>query len=368
MLMNNDHKKSLLVGNGSDDTEEKTQAQLLDEMRPDSMRESSKLFNDAEIDETPAIERVTNHKTSSVALESHFHETKMEIDSSFADEMHARQEAERKAREEEKKKAERAAKEAEEQKQKSGKTAPTPVAKELLSSEDSRKIEKEKLYQENLQRLYPEKAKQFTDEEDKIWKAQQEKGEEHIRASIEESINPTFAFKLNLSISSQAIAIAAGVITYFLSANGLIIQPVFALLSLVPIFGMTIGLAILFPAIKKYAKNEVQAGLQQKYLSATLPIYTLMTVIFMVVGAGAMALFQEVGKYIGYFMGYIISYLIISMLLRVKNIQVGLLYGLASSAAIAIGMITMTHNVVDAVILAPASFVTYFVLKKIIEN
>lgn len=170
------HKSGFLSGPEPTEEEEKTEAQLIDERRPASMRASSTMFELAEDDETPAIEQQAA-KQDIISDSGASRKPILEASSDFEAEMKERQRLEnierekrRKAEEEAEKKA-AAEREAEIQKK----------LEETSHSLDPEEI-KEKLKQENFdknqEKLYPDAKPVADGVEDKIWHERTDKGDQ----------------------------------------------------------------------------------------------------------------------------------------------------------------------------------------------
>lgn len=177
------HKTGFLSGTEPEEKEKKTEAQINDERRPDSMRvsqEISRHYN--ETDERPAIEQVFEH--NEVKASKHTGKN-FSIDRNVAQEIHARKKAEHEARMKAREKA--AAEQKEEQAKRDQEIAEKIKETQSLDPNEIKAKHRAEQEKANLEKLYPDPIKEQSDVEEALWQKRKDKGAQIAsRAKLED--------------------------------------------------------------------------------------------------------------------------------------------------------------------------------------
>ena len=203
-------KHSLLTGNEPIEEEEKTEAQISEEGSPDTLAESASLFDAAEYDETPAIERSIKHH--GVVVENTSDRPTFNIDPKFEQEIKEREAAERKEREQKREEAERKAKA-------ESKRREEKIERELKKSQtlDPEEI-REKLAEENRKanenKLYPDAKPVASEIENAI--IEKGGGLKGSRGSLVSVFDEKLAKAIQLAIGCQLAAVVFFFATQFI--------------------------------------------------------------------------------------------------------------------------------------------------------
>lgn len=207
------HKSGFLSGPEPTEKEEKTEAQLIDERRPASMRASSTMFELAEDDETPAIEQKAA-KQDIISDSGASRKPILEASSDFEAEMKERQRQEnierekrRRAEEEAEKKA-AAEREAEIQKklEETSHSLDPEVIQEELKAEN---------FDKNQEKLYPDAKPVADGVEEKIWQNRTDKGDQIAgRAKLEHVYDTNLQNAIVTAALLEAIGVAFAVIAF----------------------------------------------------------------------------------------------------------------------------------------------------------
>lgn len=271
------HKSGFLSGPEPNEEDEKTEAQLIDERRPASMRASSTMLELAEDDETPAIEQKASNQEI-IGDSGIGRKPILEASSAFESEMKERQRQENIEREK-RRKAEEAQERREAAKREAEIQKKLEEASHSLDPEEIKEELKEENFSKNQEKLYPD-AKPIADGvEEKIWRDRTDKGSQIAgRAKLEAVYDTSLQNAIITAAVFEIIGVLFAVIGYLFKNN---LSGIFYFIAVAAIGFSTIWL---FTNANKSKHGQVPSEQKKQFTYATIiPGMTIRLLLIMLI-------------------------------------------------------------------------------------